>query len=141
MRPGVPGERVSSPVGVHRVVELAGFGRAAHEAREAVRETCSDHLGGRLPDALLVVTELVANAVSHTDGVGNLVLHSDVSGTELTVCDRGGSPTWPRVADGDPLAESGRGLRLVEALADSWHTRAEPEGKAVTAVFRANAVE
>ncbi|MET9015952.1 ATP-binding protein [Streptomyces olivaceoviridis] len=134
-REGVPVEARPS-AGACRVISLAGSGRAEQRAREAVRNTCSEFLGARLPDALLVVTELVANAAAHTAGVRGLMLHHDRNATLLTVFDKGGTTNWPRVAEADPLAESGRGLHLVAALADSWHTRPALEGKAVTAVFR-----
>ncbi|WP_234329398.1 MULTISPECIES: ATP-binding protein [unclassified Streptomyces] len=127
--------------GACRVISLAGSGRAEQLAREEVRNTCSEFLGARLPDALLVVTELVANAVSHTAGVRGLMLHHDRNATSLTVFDRGGTTNWPRAAEADPLAESGRGLHLVTALADSWHARPALEGKAVTAVFRTGTTE
>jgi len=130
--------RCSSAASVCRLVSLDGCERAEWQAREAVRDTCSEALGARLPDALLVVSELVANAVSHTMGVTGLMLRSDGGITKLTVLDRGGTSSRPRIADADPLAESGRGMRLVDALADSWHTRLEPDGKAVTAVFHSS---
>ncbi|WP_258055614.1 ATP-binding protein [Streptomyces sp. Ru62] len=126
---------VRPSAGACRVISLAGSGRAEQRAREAVRNTCAELLGARLPDALLVVTELVANAVSHTAGVRGLMLHHDRDVTSLTVFDKGGTASWPRAAEADPLAESGRGLHLVAALADSWHARPALEGKAVTAVF------
>lgn len=119
-----------------QVISLADSERPEQRAREAVRNGCSEWLGTRLPDALLVVSELVANAVSHTDGVGNLVLHNGDDVTELEVQDKGGTSNWPRVAEANPLAETGRGMRLVDALSDSWHARCVPKGgKAVTAVF------
>ncbi|MFF3909667.1 ATP-binding protein [Streptomyces sp. NPDC001848] len=127
---------VPSSTDACRVISLADFGRAEQRAREAVRKTCAEFLGARLPDALLVVTELVANAVSHTAGVRGLMLRHDRNVTALTVFDKGGTTSWPRAAEADPLAESGRGLHLVAALADSWHARPALEGKAVTAVFR-----
>ncbi|MGW0420959.1 ATP-binding protein [Streptomyces sp. NPDC003015] len=102
-----------------------------------MRNGCPEWLGTRLPDALLVVSELVANAASHTAGVGDLVLHNGDDVTELEVQDKGGTSNWPHVAEANPLAETGRGMRLVDALSDSWHVRRVPEGgKAVTAVFR-----
>ncbi|MGW4600042.1 ATP-binding protein [Streptomyces sp. NPDC004457] len=139
-REGVPVE-VRSPADACRVISLAGSGRAEQRAREAVRNTCAESLGARLPDALLVVTELVANAVSHTAGVRGLLLQHDRNTTSLTVFDRGGTADWPRATQADPLAESGRGLHLVTALADSWHARPTLEGKAVTAVFRTGSTE
>ncbi|MEW2515619.1 ATP-binding protein [Streptomyces sp. NPDC046870] len=134
-REGVPVEARPS-AGACRVISLAGSGRAEQRAREVVRNTCAESLGARLPDALLVVTELVANAAAHTAGVRGLMLYHDRNATLLTVFDKGGTTSWPRATDADPLAESGRGLHLVAALADSWHARPALEGKAVTAVFR-----
>jgi anti-sigma regulatory factor (Ser/Thr protein kinase) len=124
------------PAASARVVSFTGTDHPVQDAREAVQEAYAEVLGARLPDALLVVSELVTNAASHTAGVRNLVMHDDGGVTSLTVLDKGGTPTWPRVAESDPLAESGRGLRLVDALSDSWDARPVIDGgKAVTAVF------
>ncbi|GAA4063180.1 ATP-binding protein [Actinomadura miaoliensis] len=46
------------------------------------------------------------------------------------------SPAAPRRKEPDYIAETGRGLHLVESFSDRWGWRALPEGKVVWALFR-----
>ncbi|WP_331763751.1 ATP-binding protein [Streptomyces anthocyanicus] len=77
--------------------------------------------------AMLLVTELVTNAVEHTDAsdvICSVRLSAEV--VTVSVTDTGtGSNTGgvPVPAQPDDLAESGRGLFLVAALATDWGTR------------------
>lgn len=77
--------------------------------------------------AVLLVSELVTNAIRHAGGPCALLVTFDDDGVEFCVED--GDPTLPvaRVAQG--LDESGRGFLLVGALADEWGVRATPGGK------------
>jgi anti-sigma regulatory factor (Ser/Thr protein kinase) len=78
-------------------------------------------IGGDVHDtAMLVVSELVTNAVVHTDGhrVGCEILNS-VRQLRITVRDQGCAPTGPRVCH-VAEEERGRGLLLVEAVSSAW---------------------
>jgi anti-sigma regulatory factor (Ser/Thr protein kinase) len=89
-------------------------------------------------DALLVITELVANAVQHTIST-HILCRLDASGDELhvTVEDGGGTLAVPRPRCPADDAERGRGLLLVAALAASWEVIGlEPEGRAVRATLK-----
>ncbi|MEY9941274.1 hypothetical protein ABH932_005862 [Streptacidiphilus sp. MAP5-52] len=72
-------------------------------------------------DAALAVCELVTNAIKHagvTRGV-SVVLHRwRQTGVRVEVADDG--PGRPRLTSLDAMAESGRGLHLVDSLAQSW---------------------
>ncbi|TQK50845.1 anti-sigma regulatory factor (Ser/Thr protein kinase) [Streptomyces sp. SLBN-118] len=78
-------------------------------------------IGGDVRDtAMLVVSELVTNAVVHTDG--HLVACELLIGAELlriTVQDQGASPAVPHVCH-TVEEERGRGLLLVEAVSSAW---------------------
>lgn len=78
-------------------------------------------IGGDVHDtALLVVSELVTNAVVHTDG--RLVACELLNGAErlrITVRDQGSAPTGPRVCRAGE-EERGRGLLLVETVSSAW---------------------
>ncbi|MBB1261172.1 ATP-binding protein [Streptomyces alkaliterrae] len=97
--------------------------------------------GGDTSDrAALVVAELAANAVTHGRVPGRdfevrLTLHPDL--LRIEVSDARGDrrpPTPSTLPEPDPLAASGRGLLLVQALADRWETRdRDPLGKTITA--------
>lgn len=93
-------------------------GRARTLTRERLRYW---GIGGDVHDtAMLVVSELVTNAVVHTDG--HLVACELLNGVErlrITVQDQGSAPTGPRVCH-TVDEERGRGLLLVEAVSSAW---------------------
>ncbi|GAA4147184.1 ATP-binding protein [Actinomadura keratinilytica] len=92
-----------------------------------------------LDDVLLAADELAANALRHTrsgqDG-GSFtveVLRCDGQ-VAVSVADQGG-PGVPVPADASEWAETGRGLRTLALLADTWGWHGNAEGRTVTAVF------
>ena len=86
-------------------------------------------------DAAMVVTELVANAVDHARTSSTLTVDLDDRGLRLAV--RDASPdSAPRPRPVDPAAPRGRGLQMVDALADSWGVTPHTDGKTVWAVLR-----
>ena len=102
-------------------------------APRAARAFLADHIGRVDPDsayaAALCASELVTNGVLHarTQIVLGVTLGEDR--LLVTVADRaGGSPHTPPRDDERP---SGRGLMLVEALADQWGVTEERDGKTV----------
>ncbi|MEE1751839.1 ATP-binding protein [Streptomyces sp. SP18CS02] len=107
-------------------VQLSSTRRGARLARLLVREQLRAW-GLAFEEAALVVAELAANAVSHGQVPGrDFRLAVSVSGETLRieVTDTQGDllPVVRRPSD----AESGRGLLLVEALADRWGTTVGP---------------
>ncbi len=114
-----------------------GFALARAFTRDTLRGWSLEH---HSDDAVLVITELAANAVAHA------VPRSPAGDTEvwlglllgpdhvvLTVSDQG--ENTPRcTADAPDLREHGRGLLIVDALADEWGwTLRPPAGKTVWA--------
>jgi anti-sigma regulatory factor (Ser/Thr protein kinase) len=70
-------------------------------------------------DARLVVSELVENVVVHTTGGGELRLCLEAEELVIEVSDA--SPALPRVfTDVGTDRCHGRGMRLVDAIADRW---------------------
>ena len=101
--------------------ELVGEPAAAGDARRLVRETLRRWQLEHLDDAAtLLVSEVVTNAVLHarTDLAVELELRDDA--VRVTVSD--GSPTVPSPRRYDLEASTGRGVRLVVALASAWGT-------------------
>jgi anti-sigma regulatory factor (Ser/Thr protein kinase) len=88
-----------------------------------------------LDDARLVVTELTTNAVVHAGSAFAVELRQQDDRVNLAVRDAGTS--GPVLREADPLATSGRGLRLVAALAADWGVHADAHGKTVWAQLRA----
>lgn len=84
---------------------------------------------------ILLVSELVTNAVVHTGRPAVLRLSfQGVSGAfgglvRLEVADLSSCPPAPRHADGDET--NGRGLELVDGLADRWGWTPEGAGKRI----------
>lgn len=112
--------------------DLAEVGRARRE----VGERLAAWLPGDLLDGvLLVLGELVGNALRHAPGAG-VGLTVSVGGGRVVVEVRDGSQKPPVPGPGtDPYAESGRGLLLVAALALDWGWALEGEGKTTWALL------
>jgi serine phosphatase RsbU (regulator of sigma subunit)/anti-sigma regulatory factor (Ser/Thr protein kinase) len=84
-----------------------------------------------LDDTLVVITELVHNAVRHTGEGGELVITRRADGVLVEVSDR--SPDQPQPLPPDRRRVGGRGLLLVAALAAEWASRPAATGKVVWA--------
>lgn len=82
---------------------------------------------------LLTVSELVTNAHLHAHSDAQLVLVWDNRCLQVSVHDSSTSVPSPRAAD--PDSTGGRGMTLVDALADTWSTHRQTNGKTVTACF------
>lgn len=109
--------------------DLARDARSASVARTATRRFLDDLAvdDATAHAALLIVSELVTNAVRHSVGRLTLSLLATDSGIRVAVAD--GSATAdlrPRAAD--PDATRGRGLYLVEALSSRWGVDVETGG-------------
>ncbi|MDT0410386.1 MULTISPECIES: ATP-binding protein [Streptomyces] len=93
-------------------------------------------LDALVPDASLVITELVANAVRHTRGESLRVVlrRNEHDGVEISVAD--GSCERPVRGQPEVEAVGGRGLQLVEAFAADWGSEPGPNGKRVWAEVR-----
>ena len=94
-----------------------------------------------LDDVLLVLDELAVNAIHHTrsgdDGGRFFVdISLDVAGAIVYVTDQGG-PREPRLRNLCELAESGRGLLTVDALAATWSWTGTPRSRTIRATFPA----
>jgi anti-sigma regulatory factor (Ser/Thr protein kinase) len=123
---------------------LPGRGEAVVQARDQVRDflTVYNHAvaPAMLRDSLLVVSELVTNAVMHAPGP--CVLHLDYHDRVLAVAVRDTSPTLPAARVPDPAAANGGfGWHLLTHLTSRLEVQPHPEGgKTVTAVLRGGLV-
>ncbi|MCU0264776.1 MAG: ATP-binding protein [Actinomycetia bacterium] len=81
--------------------------------------------------AVLLVSELVTNAILH--GRGPLELRARATGDSLRVEVHDADPrTAPTLStDVGPTDDGGRGLQLVDILADRWGWAESPAGKVV----------
>ncbi|MFJ8632682.1 ATP-binding protein [Streptomyces sp. NPDC093568] len=133
-------------------LRLAGAEQSCAPARDFVRRTLDgwelDHCG---PDALMVVTELLANAVLHAvpDPTSlparprslaepEIWLRLSIRRPAHLVCavtdPSDHPPVYPHTSD--PFDEHGRGLRIIDALSEHWGwNRLHPMGKTVWAML------
>ena len=82
-------------------------------------------------DVLMVVTELLSNAVDHGRGPVRLTVEFRSGSVRVEVHDTAPGP--PRPQPLDPYAVRGRGLQMVEALSSQWGWTDAPVGKIVWA--------
>jgi PAS domain S-box-containing protein len=122
--------RIGGAAAVHDVHRLP-FDRRA-ESAALTRGFTAGALHGagwsaNVDTAVLLVSELVTNAIRHATGPYALVVTFREGEVELAVEDT--DPGRPDPRQPDPLSESGRGLLLVDALATAWGVRTFPGGK------------
>jgi anti-sigma regulatory factor (Ser/Thr protein kinase) len=116
-------------------IALAAQPASVAAARRFVRTTVADVVGDHalLDDAVLIVSELVANAVLHARGlvaVAVEVAPGPPVAYRIEVADD--SPSAPAVRDYGEGASTGRGLAVIARLATRWGiVPVEPSGKAV----------
>jgi anti-sigma regulatory factor (Ser/Thr protein kinase) len=82
-------------------------------------------------DAALLVTELVTNVVDHVEGEASLTLELELSDDWLRIAVADGSAVRPVIRELDHEYPRGRGLRLVQAIADRWGSEEHRGGKRV----------
>ncbi|MER5731588.1 ATP-binding protein [Streptomyces sp. NPDC002138] len=78
---------------------------------------------------VLLISELVTNAVVHTGCPAVLRMLFGGPGVRVEVADASDRPPAPRHAEGDDT--NGRGLELVDGLADRWGWQREGAGKRI----------
>jgi anti-sigma regulatory factor (Ser/Thr protein kinase) len=91
-------------------------------------------------DVAVLASELVANAVRHARALpsGHLQVEWDISADGITIAvTDGGSAGQPQIVPASPHDTSGRGLAIVDALADDWGVR---PGELTTTVWARVAV-
>jgi anti-sigma regulatory factor (Ser/Thr protein kinase) len=109
----------------HRVEAVA---TARHTAQTVLEDWDLDE---ETADAvLLVISELVTNAVEHAEPPLALHLHREHTGNRLWIGVTDGGPAthdgpWTTTCADD---EHGRGLHIIDALADSQGTTSHPHG-------------
>lgn len=123
-RPGWTGEG-DNDVHLFLAGHLAEVARARHRAQD-----WAAGLGGDGGDVGLLVTELASNGLRHGGPGVDLWLRPTTTGLRVEVVDGRGA-ALPRVQDPDADAEGGRGLVLVQALADRWGSERLAAGKCV----------
>ncbi|GAA3292299.1 hypothetical protein GCM10020295_11240 [Streptomyces cinereospinus] len=108
---------------------LPAVPESAGAARRAVRETLTAwHTGaGDVDNAVLVASELVTNAITHS-GSERIVcrLHTTAARLRIEVEDQNLRPALPAPREAGPDDQNGRGLLLVAAVCAGWGVRPAP---------------
>lgn len=101
---------------------------ARHVTLDVLRSWRSPH---DLDDAALLVSELVSNVVDHADTGTALTLELSLAGEWLRISVADGSAIRPVVRELGSDRPRGRGLQLVEAIADRWGVEDHHGGKRI----------
>jgi hypothetical protein len=114
--------------------DLLPVSGSTRHARDVATEACVRwDLPGLVAPASLIVTELVANVVDHAHTM--MTLRLSLRQRYLNVAVRDGSPNPPALGT-PPRTGGGRGLILVDELADRWGHLPSTGGKVVWAALR-----
>jgi anti-sigma regulatory factor (Ser/Thr protein kinase) len=115
-------------------LELPTADRAVRLARQATSDALARWQLTHLEEtAVLLVSELVTNAVRHARGTYAIALDLEIEGTWLRIEVQDADPRWPQPRTPGQFDESGFGFVLVDALAGRWGVRETATGKAVWA--------
>ncbi|MEU1151505.1 ATP-binding protein [Streptomyces sp. NPDC005918] len=127
----------------HRDVVLAGLDAPQSTARAVLTDVLDGKAEDQVYEAMLIASELIANATQHTGGAVLIRVEVYELGTALGVVDRGHDtqalPTCPSNSSVDEatVAQNGRGLFIVHTLATTWSVEETENGKIVIAVLAA----
>lgn len=128
------------PVPPRLELRLTPGRRAPAACRRLVEQACQDWAVPRLRRiGQVIISELATNAVIHagTSMVVTLRLLPDLAGRTLRVAIRDKDPRLverhPDDAGTDRLIERGRGLLILDAMADAWGSEPTGDGKVVWA--------
>ena len=113
--PGVTGERVEAT--------FAADPRCVGEARRFVTQQLVGRSQAMVRDIVLMVSELTTNCIKHAHSPFSVSLISNHQAICVEITDQGtGTPTRQPL---DSQSATGRGLQIVDELADSWGVTAE----------------
>lgn len=117
-------------------LQIGPDARDVAHARRFTADRCIEwHRPGAVEDALIVVSELVANALVHVRSSCELTLALRGDVLRVEVLDHGSG--MPDLREATTEAEHGRGLLLVSLLCVAWGTEPSGDGKCVWAELTA----
>ncbi len=122
---------MATSVGAMTSLRLPSVPASVPVARRRLQDWL-DHIGvrpDRVEDARVIVSEMVANSVRHArplpDGTILVAWRLEDGKVELSVTD-GGADTRPRRVQAPASAATGRGMAIVDVLADDWRIERTP---------------
>jgi anti-sigma regulatory factor (Ser/Thr protein kinase) len=119
--------------GLRAQFDLVPEAGSARAARRAVAEVLSSWglPAYAVDDAVLIVSELVANAVLHARDEAALELEITFGGAWLRVSVSDGSAVRPSARAAERNHENGRGMAIIDALSDRWGVEGRGRGKRI----------
>ncbi|GAA0977991.1 hypothetical protein GCM10009555_040140 [Acrocarpospora macrocephala] len=127
-----------SPTTLLSATDLPGASIAVPQARNYVQHICREMSNTRLNELLLVISEIVTNALQHSesgrrpDGRIRLVITEHAYVLHVLVVDQGSSSGAPQLQPQDDIERSGgHGLAIVEHLTRAWGWHEEPPNRVV----------
>ncbi|GAA0589225.1 hypothetical protein GCM10009546_59560 [Actinomadura livida] len=116
-------------MGMERLGEpfaFTGDGDGGRRARRAVRERAAKVIADEtlLDDVELMAAEGVANAILHGTGIVTVTVATDGRRIRVDITDDG--PAQADADGADPRLDHGRGLTVIDALADEWSFEQSP---------------
>lgn len=115
-------------------ITLDGEPRDVHVARAHARSLLGSIPPASAEDVLVVVNELVSNAIQH--GVGPVTVAVTIEPREVVVAVTDHGPATPSFRRPTAEDERGRGLRIVQRLTATWDVERVGDTKTITAVVR-----
>jgi len=97
-------------------------------ARRFVRDALGEHSSDLVQAAELMTSELATNCIQHARTEFELAVNTE---DQVRVEVRDSNHARPELQFPTPEDQSGRGLRIVEAMSDSWGVSPSPDGKTV----------
>jgi anti-sigma regulatory factor (Ser/Thr protein kinase) len=111
------------------VLRLRAEPSAVRRARDFVQDKCAAITESARDAVVLMVSELVTNAVRHGSPPIAVMVHGARWGVQVSVVDD--HPDRPVVRPHSLDVTGGRGMQVIDALATAWGVRLRPIGKAV----------
>ena len=112
-------------------LRLPASAAAAKAGRAFITGYCSRHGVSIVAsdDAVLITSELIGNAYLHAGGGTNVSARCRGQVLRIEVTD--GSTVHPQLRRGRTEDQNGRGVMIMDALAQDWGVHTQPTGKAV----------
>lgn len=115
------------------VLSLRRHPAEVERGRRHVADACRDLPGDVACTAMLLASELITNALEHGSGAISVAVAVRRDRVRVEVTDE--SPTRPRPRRAATYDEGGRGLFIVQSLANDWGMDALPRGRGKSVWF------
>jgi anti-sigma regulatory factor (Ser/Thr protein kinase) len=114
---------------VNRVRRFRNRPESVPAARRFVRSVLSEQSADTLDAVELMASELATNCVNHAQTCFEFTIEEAKRQIRVEVRDTG--PGRPEPRSPTPSERTGRGLRIVEAMSETWGIELSPSGKTV----------